>query len=399
MEPLESLIARSLAGDSRAFGQIVRRFQDMAFGYAYSILGDFHLAEDAAQEAFVEAYRKLLTLRQPAAFPGWFRRVVFKFCDRLSRVRRVATCPLGTQAEPRARGPTPPEALEASELGQRVLAAVQGLPRAERLATTLYYIDGYTQQQIAQFTEEPLGTVKSRLHNARKLLSRGMMAMVSETLKENAPDNAFARRVTEAVRLYAAKGPGDGRLDSGWHKARRRQTSKLLAGGQDGFRVDVALSHSENARIRAEAALHFGLRGSARGKAHLLRLMRDSSARVRKAAVTQFARLIHPQGRELCFGWALARAAPRVPAGVDKLAAMVADSAPDVRLTALQALAAYVHLGDKVVGNAVKAALADPTHKVHHNAARVLGTRCPGCGSELQMDPSWRGPVPGRQGG
>jgi DNA-directed RNA polymerase specialized sigma24 family protein len=54
----------------RAFGAIVRRFQDLAFGYAYALLGDFHLAEDAAQEAFITAWRHLDQLRTPEAFPG-----------------------------------------------------------------------------------------------------------------------------------------------------------------------------------------------------------------------------------------------------------------------------------------------------------------------------------------
>mgnify|MGYP006439203241 CR=1 FL=1 len=56
---LEALVRSARSGDRAAFGHIVRRFQDMAVGYAYSVLGDFHLAQDAAQEAFVEAYRDL----------------------------------------------------------------------------------------------------------------------------------------------------------------------------------------------------------------------------------------------------------------------------------------------------------------------------------------------------
>ena len=77
MEESATLVERSRSGDLDAFEALVRRFQDMACGYAYSILGDFHLAEDAAQEAFVDAYRNLGQLREPRAFPGWFRRVVF----------------------------------------------------------------------------------------------------------------------------------------------------------------------------------------------------------------------------------------------------------------------------------------------------------------------------------
>ena len=85
MEELELLVARTRNGDLDAYGQIVSRFQDMALGYAYSILGDFPLAEDVAQDAFVEAYRQLKQLRDAVAFPGWFRRIVFTYCNTMNR--------------------------------------------------------------------------------------------------------------------------------------------------------------------------------------------------------------------------------------------------------------------------------------------------------------------------
>jgi DNA-directed RNA polymerase specialized sigma24 family protein len=75
MKDLDTLVIRAQSGDRMAFGSLVRQFQDMAVGYAYSILGDFALAEDTAQEAFVQAYLDLHTLREPHAFPSWFRRM------------------------------------------------------------------------------------------------------------------------------------------------------------------------------------------------------------------------------------------------------------------------------------------------------------------------------------
>ena len=77
MQDLSGLIIAARNGDSPAFEELVRRFQDMAVGYAYSILGDWHEAEDAAQDAFVSAYCSLIQLRDAAAFPGWFRRIVY----------------------------------------------------------------------------------------------------------------------------------------------------------------------------------------------------------------------------------------------------------------------------------------------------------------------------------
>jgi RNA polymerase sigma factor (sigma-70 family) len=90
----DRLVRQAQAGDLDAFSSLVRRYQDIAVGYAYSILQDFHLAEDAAQEAFIEACRIIGQLRTPAAFASWFRRIVFKHCDRIIRRKRPATAPL-----------------------------------------------------------------------------------------------------------------------------------------------------------------------------------------------------------------------------------------------------------------------------------------------------------------
>src|ERR671930_94620 len=91
---LTTLVSAAQAGDLDAFGQVVERFQRMAYAVAYAMLGDAHLAEDVAQEAFIEAYICLPKLREPAAFPGWFRRIVFKRGDRLIRGKSLATVPI-----------------------------------------------------------------------------------------------------------------------------------------------------------------------------------------------------------------------------------------------------------------------------------------------------------------
>jgi RNA polymerase sigma factor (sigma-70 family) len=83
-----SLVRAAQTGDDLAFTELVRAYQDIAVAYATSILRDYQLAEDAAQEAFVEAYRELASLREPAAFAAWFRTIIFKHCDRMTRRKR-----------------------------------------------------------------------------------------------------------------------------------------------------------------------------------------------------------------------------------------------------------------------------------------------------------------------
>jgi len=177
----------------------------MGYGYAFSILGDVQLAEDATQEAFVEAYRSLPTLRHPEAFAAWFRRIVFKYCDRILRTKKLDALPLEAAAVKTGTTPDPSENLRARELEERVLEAVALLPDRQREATVLYYINGYSQEEIAEFLEEPVTAVKKRLHDSRRKLRERMVEMVSDTLKQNAPDERFSQRVIS--RLLARPRP------------------------------------------------------------------------------------------------------------------------------------------------------------------------------------------------
>jgi len=211
VEELRSLVVRGRAGDLDAFGEIVRRFQDMAYGYAYAILGDFHLAEDAAQEAFIEAYRCLPMLREPAAFPGWFRRIVFKRCDRLTRRKRVRTAPLESVGSVTSKSPGPPENAERREMRDKVLDAIRSLPDAERMVTTLYYIDGYSQKDVADFLEVPVTTVNNRLHASRQRLKERMLTMVSDELKSYSLPPGFFEMLKEKLNGQIIELP-DGRI-------------------------------------------------------------------------------------------------------------------------------------------------------------------------------------------
>ena len=218
-----------------AFGQIVRRFQDMAYGYAYSILGDPHLAEDAAQEAFIDAYRQLADLRDPDAFPGWFRRIVYKHCDRYTRRKGIPTVPLDAVADPPSGAPGPDEITQEREMKEAVLNAIRALPEDERLVTTLYYINGYSQKEVAQFLEVPTTTVNNRLHASRRRLKERMMEMVEETLKDASLADDFADVV---VRMVASDGDlrrAVALMPSGsFESVAEAQTKEIFVVGEEG---------------------------------------------------------------------------------------------------------------------------------------------------------------------
>ena len=82
----------------------------------------------------------------------------------------------------------------------RVLAAIRSLPDGQRMATTLFYINGYSYNEVADFLEVPVSTVKKRLYDSRSKLKERVIAMVKDTLKKSAPDDDFAARVETLVR-------------------------------------------------------------------------------------------------------------------------------------------------------------------------------------------------------
>ncbi|MCP4540538.1 MAG: sigma-70 family RNA polymerase sigma factor, partial [Chloroflexi bacterium] len=197
MEELRTLVTRAQSGDWRAYEPIVQRFQDMAVGYGYSVLGDIQLAEDAAQEAFINAYCDLPTLRNPAAFPGWFRRIVFKHIDRIRRGKQSDFVPLDQVPEISSHDPSPAEVVEKREMRGKVFEAIETLPEHQRVVVTLFYISEYSQKEISSFLEIPVGTVKTRLHGARKHLKERMINVIQDTLPQQRPskDGAFTQNV------------------------------------------------------------------------------------------------------------------------------------------------------------------------------------------------------------
>jgi RNA polymerase sigma factor (sigma-70 family) len=248
MTSLESLVHRAREGDDDAYESIVRRFQDMAVGYGYSILRDFQLAEDATQEAFLEAYRNLDKLREPAAFPGWFRRIVFKQCDRMTRNKSFAIVPIEAAEDRVSQEATQTDAIEKHEMSNKILTAVDSLPDHERAATMLYYISGYSQSEVAEFLDVPVTTIKKRLHSARNRLREMLIDLVEDSLRERRPsrDELFATRVIEILKAARAG-------DAAQVKQLLEQDPRLLAArdslGNTALILAINSGHNEIAEL------------------------------------------------------------------------------------------------------------------------------------------------------
>ena len=191
----------TLADRHEAFCELVRIFQDMAYACAYAVLGDFCLAQDAAQEAFISAWQKLGQLRQPEAFPGWFRRVVLTECNRLTRGKRPRTMSLDEGANLHAPLTDPQTAIERDELTKAVFMAIKKLSLNERMVVVLFYVEEYSQSEISAFLDVPLTTVAKRLYSAKARLRAMMLDEFKNDLTAHRPsrNKSFAEKVKAGI--------------------------------------------------------------------------------------------------------------------------------------------------------------------------------------------------------
>ena len=144
----------------------VERYRKPAYATALAVLGDHHLAEDAVQDAMIEALRSWEGLRDPTKRPAWIRSIVRHRCYRLLRRRDMGALPM-----PELVSHEEPWRLASRhEASQRVLGAMRVLPRALRDVVALHYLGGCSHRETAAFLEVPISTVNNRLHRARSLM-------------------------------------------------------------------------------------------------------------------------------------------------------------------------------------------------------------------------------------
>ena len=172
------LITAAQNGDLDAFNRLVLAYQDMAYNLAYRMLANPDSAADAAQTAFISAYRALNTYRG-GSFRAWVLRMVTNSCyDELRRQKRHPAAPLEPLDEsgedeiesPRwmaSDDPSPEEEMEQRELEMAVQDCLQRLPDEFRVAVVMIDVQGMDYQEVSSAAGVPLGTIKSRLARGR----------------------------------------------------------------------------------------------------------------------------------------------------------------------------------------------------------------------------------------
>jgi len=375
----EALVSETLAGNREAFAALVRRYQDYVYATAVGVVSDIELGRDAAQEAFLRAYRGLATLRDASRFGGWLHGIVRRTATTALRERaRGQRLAAKLRVEPAPAATAPDRDAETAEVRATVHRALARLSDPAREAVCLFYVDGLSYADIARYLGVTSTAVQGRLQRARAKL-RKELVMIDQTLKDSAPDDAFARRVVEAVEVYTTKGPAIDSIGSPWQQKLSAKTHEILSGGQEGFRVDVAMSRSNTARIRVEALLHFRLRGDRRALSHVRRLLADPVDPVRAGAAVTYASLI--RGDRSVGLWEVSASCATVPEGIERILPLADEPRWRMRMLGVHLLGAYAACGDPRVDAALAKALADPKHKIRHTVARKLGRPCPTCGT------------------
>jgi RNA polymerase sigma-70 factor (ECF subfamily) len=172
------LIARCQAGDVAAFEPLVERYRQRVWRLAYQLLRDREEAWDCSQEVFVRAFHSIRSFRGESAFYTWLFRITVNLATDRQRAKGAQARAFGrerveeeewsrTMADPAAG---PEEEAFGAERRERLRQALDALPPKARTIIMLSDVEGLTYREIAEVLRCPIGTVMSRLHNARKRL-------------------------------------------------------------------------------------------------------------------------------------------------------------------------------------------------------------------------------------
>ncbi len=179
------LVAKTLAGDRKAFDILITRYQRQAVAVSYRLLGNTNDALEVTQDAYLKAYKGLSSLQKPAAFAGWLMRIVSNLSLNYRRSRKTRQqLPLdetfakaeagaesaGTGGEWMAKSGNPLHNLESREMGAKLQQALLQLPEKQRLAILMFTIEEMPQKEVAEKLDCSVEAVKWHVFQGRKKL-------------------------------------------------------------------------------------------------------------------------------------------------------------------------------------------------------------------------------------
>lgn len=175
------LVRQAQAGSRPAFDDLVDRYWRSAVSMAYQRTRRWPDAEDAAQDAFVLAFRKITQLRDPERFPGWLFTIVARSCVEVAR--KKPRRPVSVE-DPEAMSEPLPETTsddaDRRAVAQQIQGAIESLPARYRPVVLLRYGQGMAVNDISKALDVPRGTVVSQIFRANRLLRRQLSHLVGE---------------------------------------------------------------------------------------------------------------------------------------------------------------------------------------------------------------------------
>lgn len=181
-EEIECLVRQAQNGDRDAFGELFERFRGSVYAVARSRQRDADEAAELVQEVFLHAMRKIGQLREANCFAAWLQRITVRVAiNRGTRRPPLSTTESEVLEQEAGAGRTPLEDLMHNEQRAIVREAVASLREIDRDALMDFYLKGKSLAQIAYEREIPLGTVKRRLHVARRRLEETLRPIVVST--------------------------------------------------------------------------------------------------------------------------------------------------------------------------------------------------------------------------
>lgn len=170
------LISRARTGDREAFGALVEQYRDNVYRLAYRMCGNEYDADEAAQEAFVAAWRALPNFRGDAKFSTWLYRLTTNAAiDVMRREKRHQTAGDGEMMEVADNTDSPQETVERTEQQETVQKALATLSDEYREVLLLRYMEELDYAEIAEVLKLPSGTVKSRINRAKAALKTALL--------------------------------------------------------------------------------------------------------------------------------------------------------------------------------------------------------------------------------
>lgn len=167
------LVKLSQTGDREAFGELASRYENLVRSIALRRLGDWAEAQELCQEVLIKAMQRIHQLQEPAAFGGWLRSITVRMAiNRQVRRSPAITTEPQTLAAIHFDAGTPLDSLLVSERASQVRDGLSRLADLDRSTLEAFYVRGESLNEMSQSFDAPVGTIKRRLHVARKRLAR-----------------------------------------------------------------------------------------------------------------------------------------------------------------------------------------------------------------------------------